>query len=129
MTEHEQIMFLLNELESIAEGCKPLMPPYSLTKAQISAKALRAVATIAMANPNISTGYDKNAQGDELEFHGDFYTNGSFWDCECPSSYIHPKSQAGCPICCVLECDGPDSRENEVQDQVYGSRTLTPVFA
>ncbi len=40
-----------------------------------------------------------------------------FWDCECESNYIHPKSQISCEICVTESSDQPDSRAIEVLDQ------------
>ena len=64
--------------------------------------------------------YSKNTQGDILEKVGDIVLNQSFWDCECKENYIHKKSNSlECSVCGMDEENSPDSRENEVQEQVY----------
>lgn len=41
-------------------------------------------------------------------------TNPDFWDCECETDYIHPKSQEKCKLCGAFAEDQPDSRQEEV---------------
>ena len=45
-------------------------------------------------------------------------TTEDFWDCECPSKYIHPKWVRLCSDCGATPDDSPDSRINEVQEQL-----------
>ncbi len=63
----------------------------------------------------------KNSQGDTIQELGDITTNESFWDCDCDENYIHSKSMASCPMCGINESEAPDSREDEVQKQIYSS--------
>lgn len=41
-------------------------------------------------------------------------TTEKYWDCECEKDFIHPKTQAVCPVCGEAAEDQPDSRINEV---------------
>jgi Zn finger protein HypA/HybF involved in hydrogenase expression len=60
-----------------------------------------------------------NVQGDELEEHGGFFLNRSYWDCCCDDDYIKRKADMiYCPKCDCHEVDYPDSRENEVQEML-----------
>ena len=43
-----------------------------------------------------------------------FGTTEHFWDCECESGYIHPKTLKQCPKCQACHSDQPDSRVAEV---------------
>lgn len=43
-----------------------------------------------------------------------FDTTQRFWDCECETDYIRPKSQYRCNICGYTEEEMPDSRVTEV---------------
>jgi hypothetical protein len=38
-----------------------------------------------------------------------------FWDCECATDYIHPKTASKCSKCGAVREDQPDSRVNEVE--------------
>ncbi len=37
-----------------------------------------------------------------------------FWDCECETNYIHPKTQKVCFDCNAIASEQPDSRVDEV---------------
>lgn len=41
-------------------------------------------------------------------------TDPDYWDCECATNYIRPKSKPECFICNTCEDDQPDSRADEV---------------
>ena len=41
-----------------------------------------------------------------------------FWDCECTERYIHRESVDYCPSCNTPRDDQPNSRVNEVVDQL-----------
>lgn len=41
-------------------------------------------------------------------------TDPNFWDCECATRFIHPKTEKTCPLCGSYEEDQPDSRPNEI---------------
>ena len=43
-----------------------------------------------------------------------FATTEHFWDCECETNYIHPKSVPVCPRCGAVSDECSDSRINEV---------------
>lgn len=43
-----------------------------------------------------------------------FSTTEHFWDCECETNYIHPKSVSVCPHCGAISDERPDSRIDEV---------------
>lgn len=38
-----------------------------------------------------------------------------YWDCECESNYIHPKSEHECKKCGAFVEEQPDSRRTEVK--------------
>ena len=44
-------------------------------------------------------------------------THPDFWDCECPSDYIHQRTDpnAVCEHCGACEQDQPDSRPDEIR--------------
>lgn len=42
-------------------------------------------------------------------------TRDDYWDCECETNYIHPKTQRTCSICNVNADDQPDSIAREVE--------------
>ena len=44
----------------------------------------------------------------------DTTTNPNYWDCECPSDYIHAKAVNYCNACGGHQDDAPDSRESEL---------------
>jgi len=41
-------------------------------------------------------------------------TDPRYWDCECDTNYMHPKSEPSCPECNTRSEDQPDSRINEL---------------
>lgn len=41
-------------------------------------------------------------------------TTPEYWDCECLTNFIHPKSQKTCFKCCTRADEQPDSRISEV---------------
>lgn len=41
-------------------------------------------------------------------------TNPMYWDCECQTRYIHPKTNFTCPLCGAVPNEQPDSLMNEV---------------
>ena len=41
-------------------------------------------------------------------------TNPNYWDCECPTNYIHAKAVNHCNACGGHQDDAPDSRESEL---------------
>ena len=43
-----------------------------------------------------------------------FYTTILFWDCECERDYIHPCTEAMCPVCKAEHNDSPDARVDEL---------------
>jgi hypothetical protein len=46
-------------------------------------------------------------------------TTDKFWDCECLTNFIHPKSQKTCFKCCTRADEQPDSRVSEVLAEGY----------
>ena len=50
-----------------------------------------------------------------------FSTTEHFWDCECETNYIHPKSVSICPRCGAVSDERPDSRTNEVFATLMGN--------
>ena len=62
-----------------------------------------------------------NKQDDVIDIHGDgVITNYSYWDCCCDDNYIKPVSQIKCDVCGYVIDDCPSSREDEVQEVIYG---------
>ena len=53
-------------------------------------------------------------------------TDPNFWDCECPSDYIKPKSQKTCTKCGTKSGDQPDSRVNEIAAQLKQAKKPVP---
>jgi len=69
-----------------------------------------------------------------IEKHGEgrnsFFTDSRYWDCACTKKYIHNKKTFGriCEKCGVQENEMPDSRVNEICDQLgikYPKKYLT----
>jgi hypothetical protein len=46
----------------------------------------------------------------------DCITTIQYWDCECETDYIHPRSQDNCEKCKATREDSPDSRVLEVYE-------------
>lgn len=45
-------------------------------------------------------------------------THDAYWDCDCPTNYIHAKKdRSRCPKCYTNEKDMPDSRVDELLDK------------
>ena len=69
-----------------------------------------------------------------IEQHGNgegaFFTDSRYWDCACEKNYIHHKKKFGkdCPKCgCTID-EWPDSRVNEIHEQLgvkYPKKYLT----
>lgn len=69
----------------------------------------------------------RNTEGEILEFYEgvdaethtmySFFTNQSYWDCECDEDYIHKKTeQKSCAKCDTFHEDQPDSRQHEIDE-------------
>lgn len=53
-------------------------------------------------------------------------TTPEYWDCECISNYIHPKSQPKCDWCGCEQDEMPDSRVDEVKFYLLGGLVNFP---
>ena len=60
-----------------------------------------------------------------LKNENQFTTTEYFWDCECETVYIHPKSVLACPRCGACQEERPDSRTNEV----FASLMAVPIIS
>lgn len=49
-------------------------------------------------------------------------TTDNYWDCECKSHYIHPKTTLICPRCGADQEEMPDARINEL----FQADTMAP---
>jgi|GEM_PF-6387705 hypothetical protein len=58
-------------------------------------------------------GVSKNERVKILNDQG-ILTTDKYWDCECLTNFIHPKSQKTCFKCCTKADEQPDSRVSEV---------------
>jgi len=52
-----------------------------------------------------------------IEFHDGqqpFYTVNAYWECNCSTSFVHPKSLQECPRCHATSGESPDARLNDL---------------
>ena len=71
------------------------------------------------------------ALDDDPEF---FITTTLYWDCSCPSQYIHNRTMLQCEECGDLRDESPDARINEIRacgihidwTEPEARQTLTP---
>ena len=96
----------------------------------LQVRAVEALETIAGETSKIRRLFQKMAgekikdNNDYCEFHADkptggFYTDSRFWDCECETNYIHPKSEEECKVCGAYSEEQPDSRMDEVIGAIF----------
>ena len=64
----------------------------------------------------MSLTYSKNKRGETLEHCIDGLTlNFSYWECSCPSNWIHHIDIKECPGCNAWEEDHPNARAEDVE--------------